>query len=204
MKGYLLLTFFWLLFYVPHSVLALESIKKRLSQTFPFLKRYYRLLYNVQSLLLFGNAFYYQRQLQSQFLFQVNSFFYIFSIALMLFSFFIMALSFRHYDKYEFLGLQQFQQANFNVAIGSTLNVKGLNQFVRHPLYSATFLFLFGYLLYKPLDSSLIFVIISSAYLFVGTWLEEKKLSNRFGEVYKQYQRKVPMFLPFTLFQFRR
>jgi protein-S-isoprenylcysteine O-methyltransferase Ste14 len=197
MKSYLILLLLWLLFYIPHSILALESIKTKLSQQFPFLKRYYRILYNAQSLLLFAIAFLYQRQLQSLLLFQVNSFFYAIAIVLMLLSFLIIALSFRHYDKYEFLGLQQYQLATFNAAIGSTLNSKGLNQYVRHPLYSATFMFLFGYLLYKPFDTTLIFVLISVAYLIIGTYLEEAKLSKQFGEAYKLYKQKVPMFIPF-------
>jgi protein-S-isoprenylcysteine O-methyltransferase Ste14 len=197
MKNHLILLLLWLLFYVPHSVLAIESVKSKLTKQWPFLKRYYRILYNVQSFLLFVLAFSYQRQLQSQVLFQVKSFVYVFAISLILLSFAIIALSFRHYDKKEFLGLQQYKHATFNVAIGSNLSVKGLNQYVRHPLYSATFMFLFGYLLYKPFDTSLVFVLVSSVYLLVGTWLEEKKLIKQFGDAYKSYQQKVPMFIPF-------
>ncbi len=197
MKSYLILILLWLLFYLPHSILALESIKIRLSNHFPFLKRYYRILYNVQSLLFFAIAFLYQRQLNATILFAMPSLIHWLAIAAIVVSFFIMAWSFKHYDKKEFLGLQQYQNASFNAVIGSTLNSKGLNSYVRHPLYSATILFLLAYFIYKPFDTTLIFVLISMAYLIIGTYLEEAKLSKQFGDVYKQYKQEVPMFIPF-------
>jgi protein-S-isoprenylcysteine O-methyltransferase Ste14 len=40
--------------------------------------------------------------------------------------------------------------------------------------------------------------IILTIYVIIGTILEEKKLILEFGEAYKQYQKKVPMLIPFT------
>ena len=39
---------------------------------------------------------------------------------------------------------------------------------------------------------------ILTIYVVIGTLLEEKKLINEFGESYKQYQKRVPMLIPFT------
>lgn len=197
MKSYLILSLLWLLFYVPHSVLALESVKSKLTKQWPFLKRYYRILYNAQSLVFFVLAYLYQIKLDAIVLIQQPIWVNLIAIVFMGISFYIMAISFRHYDKKEFLGIEQLEQASFNVAIGSTLNISGLNQYVRHPLYSATFLFLIAYFFYKPFDTTLVFVFISIIYVFIGTHLEEIKLRKQFGEQYKQYQQKVPRFIPF-------
>jgi protein-S-isoprenylcysteine O-methyltransferase Ste14 len=40
--------------------------------------------------------------------------------------------------------------------------------------------------------------IILTIYVIVGTRLEENKLRIEFGEVYAQYQKEVPMLIPFT------
>jgi protein-S-isoprenylcysteine O-methyltransferase Ste14 len=37
---------------------------------------------------------------------------------------------------------------------------------------------------------------VLSAYLIIGTLLEEKRLVAEFGEEYRDYQEQVPMFLP--------
>jgi protein-S-isoprenylcysteine O-methyltransferase Ste14 len=40
--------------------------------------------------------------------------------------------------------------------------------------------------------------IILTIYVIVGTRLEENKLRIAFGEVFAQYQKEVPMLIPFT------
>jgi methanethiol S-methyltransferase len=197
MNTYLILSSFWLLFYITHSILAADAIKLKLAAKFPFLHRYYRLLYNLISLILFAIAFLYQRNIQPQVLFELNPYLSYSCMALMLFAMALMALTFKQYSKNEFIGISQLQSGSFNPAIGSTLNIQGLNKYVRHPLYTATFIFLLAYLGYKPYAASLVFVVISSLYLILGTYLEEQKLLKQFGEAYKQYQSNVPMFFPF-------
>jgi protein-S-isoprenylcysteine O-methyltransferase Ste14 len=186
----------WLLFYVPHSFLALDSTKQFLCSKFSFLNKYYRIVYNLQSLLLFALAWQYQRKLSSLLLFEPNQVSTYIGIAIILASFVLMYLSFKSYDKREFLGLAQLATGTFNTAISQKLSVLNLNRYMRHPLYTATFLFFAGYLIYQPLVKSLVFVLVGFAYLFVGTYLEEKKLEKQFGQAYTQYKKQVPRFLP--------
>jgi len=39
---------------------------------------------------------------------------------------------------------------------------------------------------------------VLTAYIIIGTRLEEKKLVLEFGESYTKYQHEVPMLIPFT------
>ena len=45
-------------------------------------------------------------------------------------------------------------------------------------------------------DVSLVTRLILSAYLVIGARLEERKLIERYGEPYRAYRRRVPMFFP--------
>jgi protein-S-isoprenylcysteine O-methyltransferase Ste14 len=67
--------------------------------------------------------------------------------------------------------------------------VTGLFGFVRHPIYLAWILMVFGV---QPMTySRLLFAVISSAYLVVAIPWEEASLVEAFGEKYRAYQRQV-------------
>ena len=74
------------------------------------------------------------------------------------------------------------------------LDTSGVLGITRHPWYLATLLLIWA----RPMDVSAIIVnVILSAYLIVGTCLEEKKLVREFGEKYLAYQREVSMLIPY-------
>ena len=73
------------------------------------------------------------------------------------------------------------------------LDTSGVLGITRHPWYLATMLLIWA----RQMDISAIIVnVIFTAYLIVGTYLEEKKLAGEFGENYRNYQKKVPMLIP--------
>lgn len=98
------------------------------------------------------------------------------------------------YDLGEFTGLSQWKTGS-QPRHGSLI-VRGLNAQVRHPLYFGTLLILWGFFLIWPNDAVLVFALLSTAYLVVGSRLEEKKLVAQFGEAYRKYQLEVPMLVP--------
>ncbi len=201
-----LLFILWFIFYFTHSLFANNSVKQKLIRWFPFLSRYYRIGYNLLSVLLFGFAWYQQSKLGHTLLFRFDPIVNYLGLGLILISLMGMWLSFKSYSKREFFGLSQWKEDAKENAVHIELNRNGLNKYVRHPLYSFTFLFLLGYLLYKPYLSSMPFVCFGYIYLVIGTFLEEQKLAQQFGEAYKNYKQQVPRFFPnvLTIFQSRQ
>jgi protein-S-isoprenylcysteine O-methyltransferase Ste14 len=75
--------------------------------------------------------------------------------------------------------------------------VRGPYRWVRHPLYTFCLLMIWSY----PdltLDRLLCNVLFT-AWIIVGTVLEERDLATAFGDDYRNYQRKVPMLIPHHL-----
>ena len=72
----------------------------------------------------------------------------------------------------------------------------GIHNYVRHPLYAGTFLFIWGLLLLLPYWSLLIADSIITLYTLIGIRFEENKLVREFGKPYEEYQNEVPMIIP--------
>jgi protein-S-isoprenylcysteine O-methyltransferase Ste14 len=75
--------------------------------------------------------------------------------------------------------------------------VRGPYRWVRHPLY---FFFLVMFWAYPDLTiDRLIFNGLWTVWMIVGTVLEERDLVAAFGETYRDYQRRVPMLIPWRI-----
>ena len=176
-------------YYVLHSILANNRVKEKLYILLPI--RYYRLFFNFLSIGLLAGLLVTFKKLPSTMLFDAHP---LVGLILMGLGGLLLYLAIRNYNLGEFSGIHQF---NHNGAIPEhSLNQKGLNGIVRHPLYTATFLLLWGFFLYYPTLKTLCLSGISSLYLIIGTRLEEQKLVLVFGEEYLDYQRRVGRFLP--------
>lgn len=102
-------------------------------------------------------------------------------------------LSLKQAGIWSFLGLESFKP-NTSTAQTPTLMTGGFYRFVRHPLYLFSILFIW----FVPLMTwnILAFDIGSTIYMFIGSIFEERKLAQDFGQVYIDYQKRVPSFLP--------
>jgi protein-S-isoprenylcysteine O-methyltransferase Ste14 len=74
------------------------------------------------------------------------------------------------------------------------LMVRGPYRWVRHPLYTFCLLMIWSY---PDLTADrLVFNILWTAWIVVGTVLEERDLVDSFGEEYRNYQNRAPMLIP--------
>jgi methanethiol S-methyltransferase len=101
----------------------------------------------------------------------------------------------RHYSMLQFLGMKQIFQGRAGNAMTESgeLDSSGILGIMRHPWYLAVFILIWAH------DFNLAGMItnlVLSAYLLIGTLLEERKLVLEFGDQYKLYQHQVSMFFP--------
>jgi len=80
-----------------------------------------------------------------------------------------------------------------------TLRIGGPYKYTRHPIY----FFSITLLLFRAEMNLyyLVFLFCIAAYFVIGSYYEEKKLVKQFGEVYKNYQNRVPRIFPWKIFK---
>ncbi len=77
------------------------------------------------------------------------------------------------------------------------LVVQGAYRWVRHPLYLAVLLMIWSYPVLTV--DRLLFNMLWTVWIVIGTVLEERDLAVAFGDEYRDYQRSVPMLLPIKI-----
>jgi protein-S-isoprenylcysteine O-methyltransferase Ste14 len=112
------------------------------------------------------------------------------------FGFFIVLLATFLINHFELFGLHQVVLN----AIGRPMpephfKTPVLYKVVRHPIYLG-FIILFWA---APIMTvgHLLFAAVTTAYIFVGIWLEQRDLVEQFGDQYRRYRRQVGMLIPF-------
>ncbi len=181
----------WGLYFVIHSVLASDSVKRKVKNTLTNLFPLYRIGYNLFAIISLLPVLYYQNSINDPIFFPINMLVQIIAYGILLSGLLLGYFAFKNYSSAEFLGLDYKQQSQAN-----KLNTAGLNKHVRHPLYSASLLIVWGYFFSNLNSTSLIMATAITTYLIIGTKLEEKKLIVEFGQPYKEYIKNTPMLIP--------
>jgi len=77
----------------------------------------------------------------------------------------------------------------------ATMVVRGPYRWIRHPLYLTTLLMIWSC---PDLTADrLMFNFLFTGWIIVGTVLEERDLVADYGDDYRNYQRRVPMLIPY-------
>ena len=100
------------------------------------------------------------------------------------------------WDLKEFVGLRQWERHRKEGTQGSELRLftgKGYG-LVRHPLYLGCSLLLAFHPVQTRNGAATAAAVI--AYFYLGTFFEERRLVRTFGDAYREYQQRVPRFLP--------
>jgi len=180
-----------LLFFIQHSVMVRKSFQERLDSVVP--AYFHRAVYAVASgVVLLALAVFWQ---STPILFSVEGIFRWLLRGAFLGSFFGFFWSVKALGDFDALGIQPIKARLRNRELPEAkFTVKGPYKLVRHPVYLFTLVLLWCY----PDVSAdrLLLNIAFSAWIVVGTVLEERDLVAEFGQEYIEYQKNVPMLLP--------
>ena len=101
----------------------------------------------------------------------------------------------RSFDVGSFLGLRaRACRTGVGLGVGSDFRVDGLYGRCRHPLYFFTNLFFSAW---PTMDLRwLVLALWLWGYAYVGSLVEERKLVAELGDAYRDYQARMPRFLP--------
>lgn len=171
----------FILFAVVHSLFATARAKKVLHGVG---RQGYRICYNGASVVMFGWVMSAYRK--SDVLYFVPGVWSLVMYLLQLIVIVILVSCLRQTGVGEFLGCSG--------RTATTFTHTGWYSIVRHPLYFFSILFM----ALNPVMTSqwLMLTIMSTVYFMVGGLLEEKRLTEEFGEEYRHYQQCVPFFIP--------
>lgn len=181
-------------YYILHSMLAADSIKAYLAGRW-LPAAWYRLSYNLLFVLFTAGLIVLAALTRVQ-TYPWSPWLSVPGAGMMLAGLVWLVRAMRGYDLSMFAGLEQLRKSG--KAEFEELKVSGLNALVRHPLYFGTLLVLWGGFLIWRTDLGLSIALISTAYIYIGSKLEERKLLGHFGERYRAYQENVPALLPFS------
>lgn len=174
------------------SLTVTGYLKQRLGNYF----RYYRLFYNIVSVVILALIVIYSYSIKDEPFFVWEGYllpikYLLFAMGLLLF-----ILGSRHYSMSSFLGIAQIREgANTKLMnVTGKLDTNGILGVIRHPYYAGVLPLLWS----SNLDNTVLIInIILSIYIIVGTLLEEHKLVHEFGDQYVQYQHQVSMLIPY-------
>lgn len=193
---YLIIVLIWTGFGVVHSALISLKFTNWAKRVIVKYFAFYRLGYNLLSIVLFIILFSITKTLDSELVINFIPPSTILQRLLLITSGVMMIWAFLSYDVLEFAGIRQI--INIGNKRGSAqpqiITKNGLLGIVRHPMYLATIVFMWS------LDSTRVDVLVHlilTIYIIIGIRLEERKLIRKFGSAYIEYQRDVPALIPF-------
>jgi protein-S-isoprenylcysteine O-methyltransferase Ste14 len=192
---FILLAVLWVFWCVLHSLLITPAVTGRIQNRWEKYFAYYRLGYNLFSLLTLLPLWAYTKSLSS-----INGVlwswpYFPVQVLIALLGLAALIAGGWAYDLPFFLGLRQMRDSRATSVLSAPgpLKFSGVLGMVRHPWYSGGLLLIWAQKMDFPI---IIMSLIFSAYLIVGASLEERKLIRSFGQVYRDYQQEVSMFFP--------
>jgi len=173
-----------------HSLMAREGVKAQLKPVFGV---YYRLAYNlfasVQIAFVYGFGYWLYAGFAS---FDLPHWVGMVQTGIYIFGWVMMIFALREYDLGTLSGLKQIRERT--ETDDEPLHFVGFHRWVRHPLYSAGFMILWGRV---GDEFSFMTAVCGSLYLWIGCFFEERQLIRLYGNAYRNYKSKVPAFVPY-------
>jgi protein-S-isoprenylcysteine O-methyltransferase Ste14 len=187
----------WTAFAVFHSLTVSEGYERRVRGRIgdEAFDAYHRLVFTAYSVVAFALLLLYLRTIPDRPLYRLEG------VVRYLFHGIQLAgcafLLWTPWDLKEFLGFRQWERRRKGKtpqAQNEPLFTGKAYGIVRHPLYLGCSVIL----LFHPVQTrnGALSVAMVILYFYVGTFLEERRLVNKFGDAYRDYRKKVPRMLP--------
>jgi protein-S-isoprenylcysteine O-methyltransferase Ste14 len=170
-----------------------DYLKTRLGEGY----RYYRLVFNAVSMVTLAPLLIYGRRIDAPVLYEWYGPLLCLKYALLAAATGLFVMGALKYDMLSFAGIRQLRSSRRHAVMSETgaIDTGGILGVIRHPWYLGALFFIWS-------DdaaitaSSLVVDLILTIYVICGTLLEERKLVVELGDVYRQYQKQVPMLFP--------
>lgn len=178
-----------------HSLLISQVMVSGLKERFGDGYRYYRIFFNLVSVFTLIPVLIYSDSLRGDPFFSWSGVWRPVQLFLAMGALALFYKGARHYDLRQFLGIRQVMEHESRKGLTEAggLDASGILGVIRHPWYAAAILIIWA----RPLDMAVLVTnAVLTTYLVIGTVLEERKLVTVFGDEYRRYQKKVPMFIP--------
>ncbi len=183
----ILLAIFWLLYGLLHSALATSTCKDFVLSKLRFGVNAYRLLYNIVAIVSLLPLIYFGFLVRSHTIFGPNEVTTSIGFVVLLAGVMVMCIIIKKY----FASMNGVEDVKDDLLITT-----GLHSYIRHPLYSGTFLLLIAVFLLSPKINILTSCITIIIYTIFAVRWEEAKLISKLGEQYKIYCAITPRFIP--------
>lgn len=182
------------LFGALHSLLAANQVKNFLFRLLPSLKSVYRFGYTlIAAITLIPIVVLYAKIDEVPILTHQGLQFG--AMVILVLGMILLLFAFKSYNLKIFVGLDFSEESDSK----EPLVVSGMYRYVRHPLYFALIVLFIGFALLYPDFRTWVLVIAMLIYIVVGSKLEERKLTQRYGKAYKDYCRKTKRWIPFVI-----
>jgi protein-S-isoprenylcysteine O-methyltransferase Ste14 len=181
----------WLAYFVLHSVLAASGVKAWVGRNWPQLMPAYRMVFNLLAVLSLLPVLWLVHGTPSDWLWRWQGAWAWVANGFALAAVLCFLATGRTYDMGEFLGLRQLHAQGNDEPETFTISV--VHRFVRHPWYCIGLVLIWSRDMNGPL---LVSALMITAYLVVGSKLEEGKLIATYGDAYRRYMAQVPGLIP--------
>ncbi|MCJ7499549.1 isoprenylcysteine carboxylmethyltransferase family protein [bacterium] len=192
---YIYLALLWTIWCAIHSLLISRVVVSRLKERYGDRYRFYRVFFNLVSIVTLVPVLIYSNSLRGDPFFSWSGAWRPVQLFLAMGAIALFYTGGKHYDLWQFLGVRQVRENESRKGLTETggIDTSGILGVIRHPWYTAAILIIWA----RPLNIPVLVTnAVLTSYLFVGTVLEERKLVAEFGEEYRNYQKRVPMFFP--------
>ncbi|MCP4075086.1 MAG: hypothetical protein GY744_02750 [Gammaproteobacteria bacterium] len=183
----------WTGYFLVHSVTASLGFKRWVAKNYINLIPAYRLTFNIFSTVLLVPILWLSFRWASEPLWHWTPILFWITSLISLGTIIAFYFSLKYYDMAEFMGTRQWAERNNQVEDQEQFVIGEFHRFVRHPWYSMGIILIWC----RELDPVMLTnAVMITLYFVVGSRLEERKLIQYHGDVYRRYIEKVPGLIP--------